>query len=322
MGATGAGNHAICLTNADLDRLAQVAASGEFFWLDLKAAGDDQIEQIGKTLGFHPLSIEDSQHFGQRPKVERHRDHLFAVFFGAAPADDEDRLVEVHIYFTRAYLVTIRHEDSPALDVLEHRVRDNGLTAHMLLHAVLDALVDSFADVLDEIDEATDEIEANILGDGRQLGEQQIYLVRRRLVTVGRVLHRQRAMFASLAESVEQVEGYEPASTPYFADVADHLHRMSEAVETLRDRTSGAAEIYLAAASNRMNVVMKQFTVIAGIFLPMSVVVGFFGMNFGWMVHNMRSAWAFWVLGVLIPGLISAGLYWWFAKRGWLREEG
>ncbi len=322
MGETGAGDHAICLTAADLDRLGQVAASGEFFWLDLRAAGDDEIERVGKVLGFHPLSIEDSQHFGQRPKVERHRDHLFAVFFGAAPAEDEDRLVEVHIYFTGAYLVTIRREESPALDDLERRVRRNGLTGHMLLHAVLDALVDSFADVLEEIDEATDEIEANILGGSQQLGERQIYLVRRRLVTVGRVLNRQRSTFTALAESVEQIEGYEPASTPYFADVADHLHRMSEAVETLRERTSGAAEIYLAAASNRMNVVMKQFTVIAGIFLPMSVVVGFFGMNFGWMVRNISSASAFWLLGVVAPVLISIGLYWWFAKRGWLREEG
>jgi magnesium transporter len=312
---------ATCLTATDLDRLGHVAAAREFFWLDLEAATDEQIQRMGETLGFHPLSIEDSQHFGQRPKVERHKDHLFAVFFGAAPAEDEDRLVEVHIYFTTDYLVTIRRETSPELDRLAHHVRKNSLTGHMLLHAVLDVLVDSFAEVLEEIDEATDEIEANILDRDQKHGEQQIYLVRRRLVTVGRALQRQRAMFPSLADALEEVEGHEPETVPYFADVGDHLDRMSEIVETLRDRTSGAAEIYLAAASTRMNVVMKQFTVIAGIFLPLSVVVGFFGMNFGWMVRNINTSLAFWLLGVFVPTVISIGLYWWFGKRGWLRED-
>lgn len=310
-----------CLTVADLDRLEQVAASGDFFWLDLEAASDEEIERMGKILGIHPLSIEDSQHFGQRPKVERHKDHLFAVFFGAAPAQDEDRLVEVHIYFTGRFLVTVRRDPSPALDALVARERRNGISGHVLLHSVLDLLVDSFGDVLEEIDEEIDEIESNILGKAHQLGEHEIYLVRRRLVGIGRTLHRQCATYPALLDVVEHMDGFDPDLTPYFADVGDHLHRMSETVDTLRDRISGAAEIYLAAASNRMNVVMKQFTVIAGIFLPMTVVVGFFGMNFGWMVHNIRSGWAFWTMGVAAPVAIIAALIWWFTQRGWLRED-
>lgn len=313
--------HAICLTSADLPRLGEVAAGERFFWLDLEAANDEQIQSMGTTLGFHPLSIEDSQHFGQRPKVERHRDHLFAVFFGAAPAQDEDRLVEVHIYFTERFLVTVRRDSSPSLDQLELSVARNGASGQMLLHSVLDVLVDSFGDVLEEIDEDIDEIEANILGAGRKLGEHEIYTTRLRLVAVGRTLHRQSAVYPALADVLEHMPGFDPEFTPYFGDVGDHLHRMSENVDTLRDRISGAAEIYLAAASNRMNVVMKQFTVIAGVFLPLSVVVGFFGMNFGWMVRNINSATAFWTLGVVAPFLISVGLVWWFAYRGWLRDD-
>ncbi len=321
MEGSGTDRHAVFLTVADLDRLEHVAAAGEFFWLDLEAASDEQVERMGKVLGIHPLSIEDSQHFGQRPKVERHSDHLFTVFFGAAPARDEDRLVEVHVYFTDRFLVTVRRDMSPGLDALKAREKHNGLTGHMLLHSVLDVLVDSFGDVLEEIDEEIDEIESNILGAGRPLGEHEIYLVRRRLVGIGRTLHRQSATYPALADVLEHIEGYDSESTPYFADVGDHLHRMSESVDTLRDRISGAAEIYLAAASNRMNVVMKQFTVIAGIFLPMSVVVGFFGMNFGWMVYHIRSGWAFWTMGVTVPVAIIAALIWWFSQRGWLRDN-
>lgn len=312
---------AICLTAADVDRLAEVVETGEFFWLDLEAADDGQIESTGQALGFHPLAIEDSQHFGQRPKVERHKDHMFIVFFGAAPAEDEDRLVEVHIYFTDRFLVTVRRDQSPGLDALSGRVKSRGLSGQMLLHALLDVLADSFGEVLEEIADETDEIEANILGGQRLLGEQEIYLVRRRLVGIGRTLHRQNAIYGTLASQLEHMEGFDPEFTPYFGDVGDHLARMSEQVDVLRERTSGAAELFLAAASNRMNVVMKQFTVIAGVFLPMSVVVGFFGMNFRWMVINIDTAAAFILLGLIFPLLTIFGLLAWFIQRGWLRQD-
>ena len=107
---------------------------------------------------------------------------------------------------------------------------------------------------------------------------------------------------------------------PYFRDLLDHLIRVGESADAQRERISGLFELYMAALNNRQNIVMKQFTVIAGIFLPLSVLTGFFGMNFGWMVREISSGTAFLALGVVLPLAIVAGILGLIASRGLFRE--
>jgi magnesium transporter len=114
--------------------------------------------------------------------------------------------------------------------------------------------------------------------------------------------------------------GPDGEESPYFRDVLDHLLRVGESTDAMRDRLVGAFELYMAAINNRQNVTMKQFTVIAGIFLPLSVVTGFFGMNFGWMVDHIDSRLSFLLLGAIGPAVLAAVLFWVFVSRGLFRE--
>jgi magnesium transporter len=107
---------------------------------------------------------------------------------------------------------------------------------------------------------------------------------------------------------------------PYFRDLQDHMIHVSESVDAMRDRIAGLFELYMAALDNKQNIVMKQFTVIAGIFLPLSVVTGFFGMNFSWLVQEIEGGTAFLLLGIVFPAVILVALVSVIASRGLFRE--
>ena len=117
----------------------------DFFWLDLHRPSDAELELLGEVFRFHPLAIEDSRHFGQRPKLEQYDDFVFVVVYGWAP--DEDGLVEVHCYYFERFLVTVHRDEAPALASLrshcERALARVGEGA-VVLHHVVDALVDSF----------------------------------------------------------------------------------------------------------------------------------------------------------------------------------
>ena len=315
------GDSTVCLTKADIARVKQLSQSSSFFWLDLLDPTSAELVEVGNLLGLHPLAIEDSEHFDQRPKLEEYEDFFFAVFFGAAPEGDSDRLVEVHIFFARHFMVTVRRDESAELDLLHRRPQTAALDGPLLLHSVLDHLVDSFLPVLDDIDDDLERIEAKIFRRELARSDAEIHAVRSRLTHLSRIVHRQRdAMIRSTSDAMA-LSGLDVQAGPYFRDVTDHLMRMCEVIDSYRDRTGSITEIYLAAVANRQNVVMKQFTVIAGIFLPLTFLVGVFGQNFLWMVEHVNGGLAFAIFGIALPIVITIGLLFWFWRRGWLSEQ-
>jgi len=315
------GDLTVCLTKADIARVKQLKKSTTFFWLDLLDPTSAELVEVGDLLGLHPLAIEDSQHFDQRPKLEEYDDYFFAVFFGAAPAGDRDRLVEVHIFFSHNFMVTVRRDQSAELDLLHRRPQTTSIAGPLLLHSVLDSLVDSFFPLLDEIDSELERIEAKIFRKELSRSDSEIHGVRSRLSHLSRIVHRQRDAMIRSTGGATAIAGLDGEAGPYFRDVTDHLMRMCETIDAYRDRTGSVTEIYLAAVANRQNVVMKQFTVIAGIFLPLTFLVGVFGQNFPWMIQHINGAAEFFVWGIVLPIVITIGLLFWFWRSGWLSEE-
>src|SRR4029079_1266275 len=109
--------------HAQVDRPAIESrlSAEEFFWLDLEDAGPEDFALLRDVFHFHPLALEDSEQFGQRPKLEEYDDFVFFVVYGAAPSPDADRLVELHIFYSENYLVTVRREEAPSCDELRER---------------------------------------------------------------------------------------------------------------------------------------------------------------------------------------------------------
>jgi magnesium transporter len=291
--------------------------SGEFFWLDLQEPDDSDFEVLRDAFKFHPLAIEDSQDFGQRAKLETYDDYIFLVVYGWSP--DDDGLVEVHCFYSERYLVTVHRDDAPALDELKKscaakriNVRDPALT----LHRVVDGLVDSFFPVLDGFDVELDELEGDFVRAPGDEPLQRLFSMKRRLATLRRAIAPERDVFAHLDR--DEIPGLDPESARYFRDVSDHLYRLAETIDNFHELTLAAMDVFLSTSSNRMNEVMKQLTIIATIFLPLSYIAGFWGQNFGFMVDHVGSAAAFLLGAVLLQLATGIFLYVYFRRKHWL----
>jgi magnesium transporter len=292
--------------------------AGGFFWLDLARPTPDDLMQIASTLGFHPLAVEDSLKFGQRPKLEDYGEVTFIVLYGYAP--DEDGLVEVHVYASSRFVVTIRRDRSPAIDLLHGRYGDGRRPperAAQLLYAIADELVDSFFPALGEFDDRLELIEDDLLARPKEEHLRDIFTMRRRIAGLRRVLAPQRDLVGRVASGALQLPGASDETERYFRDVHDHLIRLNEQIDVVRDAMSAAIDVYLSASSNRLNEVIKRLTVVATIFLPLTFVTGFFGQNFRWLVDNVGGPVAFVVLGIGSQLLVLGALLLWFKRRGW-----
>jgi magnesium transporter len=291
---------------------------GEFFWLDLYQPDSEDFDLLRRVFGFHPLAVEDSEHFGQRPKGEFYEDFVFLVLFGAAPPPDEDRLVEVHCFYSERFLVTVRRDESPASDRLRERYAREGTPEPIyVLYHLADALVDSFFSALADFDDRIDTLQEEIAAGPTDDQLQELSHMRSRLARLRRVVTPQRDLFAQFIVGVTPLPGMTREAERYFRDVYDHLIRVSEQIDSYRELLTGSMDVYLSTASNRLNVVTKQLALIATIALPLIVISGFFGQNFGWMVEHVDSWAAFVALGIGLQVASLALLVLYFKRRGW-----
>jgi len=311
-----------CFTSIDEARIRDQLQNDRFFWLDLHSPGQEELTQLHDIFGFHPLALEDTEHFRQRPKLDDFGDYVFLVFYGAAPHQALDRglLREVHMFISGQYLVTIHRGSLPPLD--REREQLDGRALHseqFLLYRVLDALVDSFFPLLADMDNEIDDLEAAVLANPSEEQLERLFSLKRELVAMRKVVTPQRDLFASSVDRISELPGLELDERDYFRDIYDHLIRISDLIDSYRDLLSGATDLYLSTVSNRQNDVMKQLTVIATVFLPLGFITGFFGQNFSFLVtHLISPEWTFWLIGVGSIVATCVGLLVFFRRKGWV----
>lgn len=307
----------------ELDRVKALLADGDFFWLDVHAPEAGDLEILREEFGFHPLSLEDSWRFGQRPKIDDYDGYVFLVVFGASSEGDEDGLVELHCFYSDRYLVTLHRDEAPSISALRDRYvkRDAPVDDPVrLLHAVVDGLVDSFFPRLAAFDDRIDVLEEGIFREASEAQLQEIFTMKRQLVGMRKVISPQRDLFASIVVGVESFPGMTDDDQRYFRDVYDHLIRIGDMVDSYRDLLTGAMDVYLSTVSNRLNGVMKQLAIIATVFMPLTFLTGFFGQNLGWMVAHVGGLGHFLVFGLGLELITLAIVLSYFARRGWLNR--
>jgi magnesium transporter len=291
--------------------------SGRFFWIDLYRPTADEFAVLSDVFHFHPVAIENSQQFGQRPKFEDYDDFVFLVVYGAAT--DEDRLVEVHCFYSQRFLVTVHVDVVTALDDVRRRYDSDEQPVDdgsLLLYRIVDALVDSFVPVLADFDDRLDDLADKILVKGGGGQQKQIFAMKRQLVRVRKVVVPERDVFASLIGGGAGLPGMTHEAQRYFRAIEDHLVRLSDQLDAYRDLLTNATQAFLSAASNQQNFVMRQLTVISTIFLPLTFVTGFFGQNFGWMVDRIGEWPSFVILGVGVEVVAVAATVVLLRRRG------
>ncbi|HEY2479698.1 MAG TPA: magnesium transporter CorA family protein [Solirubrobacterales bacterium] len=304
------------LDHIDRSAIGTLLDRDEYFWLDLDAPSNADLDALDDIFHFHPLALEDLRKKGQRPKLEDYGDYMFLVYYGAVVPEDgappppgappeagpatgeRIHLEEVHAFVSGGYLVTVHDGECKALDEVRKRLDAQPPSSEQfVVYRVLDALTDTFFPLLEDLEDRLERLDEEIFSEPSPSHLQPLTALRRDLVELGRVVTPQRDMLARHIDDILEIPGLQADSRNYFRDVYDHAIRISDQIDSYRDLLIGSRDAYLSVTSNRLNEITKQLTVVATIFLPLSFVVGFFGQNFGWMVRNITSAADFWLIG-------------------------
>jgi magnesium transporter len=310
------------LTRVEADRIEPLVARDEFFWLDLVAPSEDDLDPLGALLGLHPLALEDTKELGQRPKVDRYSDSVLLVFFSAR-ASEPDRvpeLIEVHLHISGRWLMTVRAVAfAPLGELHEALVPEDVPAEDFIVYRVLDALTDALYPVIDRLEERIDALEAAVLArpDRRQLAEiyrakQDVQMLLRRMVV-------QRDQFAAAVEAIHGLPGLTRGTREYLRDIGDHLAQVVGELYRQADDLGALTGTYFNANTNRLNLTVTRLTVLATFFLIWTLVTSFFGQNFGWLVDHISSLEAFigYGLGGLIIPTVVAAAYFWRRRKEW-----
>jgi magnesium transporter len=301
----------------DAERL--VAQKHGLLWIDLTSPTEVELAKLQKTFEFHPLSIEDSRHFRQRAKVDPYEGYLFITLYSHRYDDVSKSIIpeELHVFLGSNYLVTVHQNPLPALSAARSRFERETEAlkkgADFFLYLIVDELVDSYFPLLDQIANRIDALEERIEFEPDRSLMQEIFSLKQQLIYLRRVAGPQREVF--LALSTRHLEMINSHVAVYFQDVYDHGVRIYEMVDTLRDLLGNALDAYYSATSIHLNEVMKRLTLIATIFMPLTFITGFGGMNFNHIPFNDAKAFA---LLVIIMILVPALMWFWFKKKKWL----
>ena len=295
-------------------------------WVDLQGEPPAVCEPIlHETFGFHPLAVDDALQESHVPKLDDWGEYLYLVLH-AVVFDEQDGVhvdtLELDIFLGKHYLVT--HHDHPivAVDhVWELCQRDERHTkkgVDHLLYRLADELVDSHMPVVDRMDEVIDQFEDRVFDKPDPSTVEQLFALKRALLYLRRIIAPQREVLNKLARDDYAV--IVPEDRIFFRDVYDHLVRLYDINESMRDLVGGALDTYLSVVNNRLNEVMKTLTLITTLFMPISFVAGFFGMNFFQPVASLV-AWtsrpAFMAM-LAVTILTPVGMYLWMRRRAWM----
>ncbi|MGI6207870.1 MAG: magnesium/cobalt transporter CorA [Anaerolineae bacterium] len=303
-----------------------LADEGGVLWVDFQGEPPEVCQPVlEKTFGFHPLAVDDALQESHVPKIDDWDDYLYivlhAVSFNPDGGEHLDTL-ELDLFLGPRYLVT--HHDTPisAVDriwaALERDPKRLRPGAMHLTYRLVDDLVASYMSAVEDVEEALETLEDDIFASPEPPMLERIFALRRSLLRLRRVLAPQREVLNHMARDDYAV--IDPSSRVFFRDVYDHLVRLYDLGENLRDLANGAIEIYLSAVNNRMNEIMKTLTIITTLFMPISFLTGFFGMNFFGPVAPLgewTGGTAF-VLAIALIVLTPVAMFLWMRRRAWM----
>lgn len=294
-----------------------LAQKDNLIWVDIDGPTEGDLRWLSETFGFHDLALEDSAKQKQRSKVETFDDHFFVVAHGVkvGPSKAFD-LIELHLFVGANYLVDIRYEQfAPLADLLENAGESRYLRQgpDFLLYAIMDMAVDTYFPAMESLDDAIDKMERKVLERPAKDDIEHILTVKKKLVFMRKHISPQRDVINALIS--RDFPAIKSETVLYFRDIYDHLMRLYDDVDFSRDQLTSQLDIYLSQVSNNLNAVMKRLTVFASIFMPITFITGFFGMNFGY-IQDRSPGW--WIVITVFIAVVAWGNYWWFKKRDWL----
>lgn len=318
----------------NIKELAQVLQhpSGTI-WVDLEDPSDAEEETLlVSLLDLHPLAIEDAQRGvdedGHLPKVEDFGTYLFVIFNpveGSYNTTEDEiakgieiRTTQLSAFLTKHVLVTHHYKPLRSISYASQLCSKNPMTLgrgpDYLFHVIIDDIVDNYSPLLDALDSATDSMEDEVFHEPTQQTMLRILQLKKNIMTIRRIAMYQREMLNRLSRGEFSLITAEEMI--YYRNVYDHLVRMADVTDSYRDVVAGLLDAYLSVTSNKLSQVMKVLTIISTIFLPLSVITGFFGMNFEF-IPGLHWEYGHTIATILMAG-VAVGMLWWFRMKRWI----
>jgi magnesium transporter len=295
-------------------------------WVDFISEPPEICQPILEEFGFHPLAIDDALQETHVPRLDDWGEYLYIVlnYMNLELNGDswETKVDELDIFLGKNYIITHHDYQISAVDetwaVCDRDERNVREGADHILYRIADHLMEAYMPMVEKIDQALDQIEDQVFAQSSPHILEKLLAIKRVLVAMRRIIVPQREVLNKLARDDYPV--IDRKDRVFFRDVYDHLVRLHDLNESLRDLAGSVMDTYLSVINNRMNEIMKTLTIITTIFMPLTFVTGFFGMNFFESLGNLRG-WTtnpVFYISLVIMVVLPMGMYFWMRRRTWL----
>lgn len=295
-------------------------------WLHFQGTpGPRQLKQLGEAFELHPLALEDVRHRGQRPKLDYFGEHAVIILNQPRLEDDTIQLEQVNLFVHPGFVISIHSGTTDPFEPVRQRMRGsnrnfNRLGASYLAYALMDVVVDQAFPLLEQLGDRIETLEESVLERPDRDTLSEIHVLRRELLLLRRQLWPARDVITRLMR--DDADPFGPEMTPWLRDVHDHTIQIMDLLESYREMAASLIEAYLSAVNQRSNDVIRVLTIIATIFIPLTFIVGIYGMNFDhpdspWSMPELYTYYGYPILLGIMLALVLGMLYL-FRRRRWL----
>ena len=304
-----------------LDAISDVLAvdDGGFVWVGLYEPEEGLLDKLQEEFGLHDLAIEDAQHAHQRPKLEGFGNSLFIAVHTAQRVDGHVRFGETHMFVGPRFLVTVRHGASLTFAIVRERLeREPELLAHgpsVAVHAILDFIVDNYQPIVSDFEEELDALEQDVFAETYRRGTiRRLYELRKELTRMKMAVAPMQDILSQLIRT--PVVAIPDEVTPYFRDVLDHVARVGDTIDTLREMVAAAMNVNLSLVTVAQGEIVKKLAGWAGLLAAPTLIASWYGMNFEHM-PELHGRYSYFVL-IGAVALFCVLLYRFLRKVRWL----
>ncbi|MCO5230431.1 MAG: magnesium/cobalt transporter CorA [Chitinophagales bacterium] len=291
-------------------------------WVDIKGLHDEKlIEKVGKMTNIHALTLEDLLNTEQRPKIDFFHTYTYIVLQTLKYDEESHEIIpeQLSIILGENYVMTFLEKPSYDLNILKERIKNKigkirSYGADYLAYAILDIVIDDYYEIIEKLGDQIEAVEDALMFQTEKIEIQDIYVLKRKLLEFRKTIWPIREILTKLEKNDTQL--IKEKTALYLRDLYDHNIQLIDNIDIYRDLVSGLADVYLTKSSNRLNEIMKILTILSSIFIPLTFIVGVYGMNFNNMPELEWEYGYFLILGLMLLIAFGMGIY--FKRKKWL----
>lgn len=300
-----------------IDKVEEQLKQDNVVWVDAIKPSNEEFDQLQHIFKIHELTIEDTRTAFHLPKLDEYPEYLFLIWYtlNDKPNTVDIEHSQINIYLGSNFIVTVHDNKNNHIEPVFQKCCQedpfSGKGADWILHLLLDRFVDEYFPFVDRMSQEIDSIEEAIFIRPDRLEMKKLFAIKHKLMDVKKIISPQRDIISMLTRFEGNFISAEHIM--YYRDIFDHLMRVLDLADSSRDVVNGVVDIYMSSISNRMNEIMTRLTIVATIFLPLTLITGVYGMNFKHMPELYTRYGYYTVLAVIIG--FGFGSYFYFKKK-------